>query len=51
MTHRNNHPLTFRSMPTRMGEQPRVALAPIASYSFVVVVLITVLPGAGFGYV
>jgi hypothetical protein len=51
MTHRNNHSQTFYSMPARMGELPRIALAPIPVYSFEVVHLITVLTGAGFGYV
>ena len=51
MTHRNNHSQTFRTMPAGMGEVPRVALAQLAVYSFVLVSLITVLSGAGFGYV
>ena len=51
MTHRNNHSQTFDSMRHRMGELPRVAIAPLAVYSFVLVSLITVLTRAGFGYV
>ena len=58
MTQRNNHPQTLQAMPIRMDESLRVALelAPIAAASItlvalVLVVLITVLTSAGFGYV
>ena len=51
MTHRNNHPQTFLTMPAGTSEPLRVALAPIPVYSFVVVNLITVTTCAGFGYV
>ena len=51
MTQRNNHPQTFHSMPAGTNGSLRVALAPIAVYSFVLVSLITVSTGAGFGYV
>ncbi len=51
MTQRNNHPQMSQSMPSGIGGSLRVALAPLAVYSFVLVSLITVLPGAGFGNV
>ncbi|HEY2345100.1 MAG TPA: hypothetical protein VGH80_04370 [Xanthomonadaceae bacterium] len=54
MTHRNNIPQTFVTVPPRMADVPRTgyASAPVATvYSFVLVSLITVQPGAGFGYV
>lgn len=55
MTQRNNHPQTLQAMPTGMPEALRVApgLAPITVAVLVLVLinLITVLTGAGFGYV
>jgi hypothetical protein len=53
MTHRNNHPQTTQPMPARMAGMSRLGFAskPNTVYSFVLVSLITVLPGAGFGNV
>ena len=58
MTQRNNHSQTFHAMPLRMDEPLRVAsrIAPVAAasiavFTLVLVVLITVLSSAGFGYV
>ena len=53
MTHRNNQPQSHVTMHNRMAGSSRVAFAypPTNVYSFVLVSLITVLPGAGFGNV
>ena len=53
MTHRNNHPQTFPAMSIDLAEPLRVAygIPPVALYALVLVVLITVLSSAGFGYV
>jgi hypothetical protein len=51
MTHRNNHPQTNAAVHTRTSVLLRAAIASTLSYLVVFVVLITVQPGAGFGYV
>jgi hypothetical protein len=49
MTQRNTTTQTLLAMPTGMAESPRVALA--LTFVFVLISLITVLSGAGFGVV
>ena len=51
MTHRNNHPQTNASVQARAVAASRVAIASALSYPVFVVVLITVQPEAGFGFV
>lgn len=48
MTQRNNHPQTFQLMPTGVTVANGLALAALV---LVLINLITVLTGAGFGYV
>jgi len=51
MTHRNNHLPTNAALLGSRTASPRASIASKLSYLVFVVVLITVLPGAGFGYV
>jgi hypothetical protein len=51
MMHRNIHSPAYCSMSIDVREPLRPAIASLSAYVIFVLVLITVLPGAGFGYV